>query len=488
MDGKLTSSQRLLGGGNNKKDAKLHRFHGIVTLPSRMEEILVNKSRHFYTVIVISILSAIICFKVVQVRADQLQFVNPVEKEKIIESVKMYFEARYRSRITLQMPDFGGLIDESSQENTFPQLELEKLEVELYHAKVKQLKYSEAKFILEFTDIQVDEDAQIATILVIEGHDVVFEKYEPTVSNMRNLQHRITLRKDDDTWKITSDDYDDYLWRMIKATKMSKEELLFSIDATINRTSGIGEDQGDETFCSLPDDQSSHPYYRNGAVAYAHQWATVPRPYNPKYYDFTDDGGDCTNFVNQAIHEGSQAEMVFGGTHGYGQLGWYIYSGSDYASAWTGVSNLYDFITQYWVWPRPGIDDPDGPGGPEGCQVYNNYAALEGDLVQFEWDDDHDTSWDHTVIIVRKETPPGAPDNPSFYVAGHSDDIDNYPLSSFIYQGRRFIRVERIDGYAKVYIPLGFKDSSGYPLNTVTNPYPAPMGFDQPTPQPYPVP
>ena len=81
----------------------------------------------------------------------------------------------------------------------------------LYHAKVKQLRYSEAKFILEFTDIQVDEDSQTATILVIERYDVVFEKYEPTVSTMRNLQHRITLRKDDGVWKITSDDYDDYL-------------------------------------------------------------------------------------------------------------------------------------------------------------------------------------------------------------------------------------------------------------------------------------
>ena len=114
---------------------------------------------------------------------------------------------------------------------------------------------------------------------------------------------------------------------------------------------------------------------------------------------------------------------------------------------------------------------------------------MEGDLVQFEWKDDNDTEWDHTVIIVRKETPPGAPDNPSFYVAGHSDDIDNYPLSSFIYQSRRFIRIERIDGYGKVYIPLGFNNSSGYPSNTLTDPYPAPMENEEEpiTISPYPA-
>lgn len=443
-------------------------------------------------------MSTLFCLRVIQVRANQLQFVNQVEKEEIIESVKKYFEARYRSHITLQLPDFEDLIAESSLESSFLPLEMEKLEIELYHAKVKQLGYSEAKLILEFFDFQVDEETQTATVSVIEGHDVVFEKYKPTVSTMRNLQHRITLRKDDNLWKIASDDYDDYLWRMIRSTNLELEDLIVSIDATLDRTPSAVEDQSGGTLCSLPDDQSSHPYNRNGAVAYAHQWATHPQPYNPKYPDFTDSGGDCTNFVNQAIHEGSNAEMVFGGIHGFGSLGWYVYSDSDYTKAWTGVDFIHEFITEHWVWPRPGIDDPDGPGGPEGCMVAE-YQAREGDLIQFEWfedvnndgidDDKDDPIWDHSVIIVKTKD---YGYEVWHWVAGHSDDVDNYPLDYFDYNDIRFIHIDRIDGYFKLYIPLVIKDTGyeGEQMQTpLMEPYPAPIeSSGSLAPSPYPPP
>jgi hypothetical protein len=185
--------------------------------------------------------------------------------------------------------------------------------------------------------------------------------------------------------------------------------------------------------------------------------------------------------VNQAIHEGSQAEMVFGGAHGIGQLGWYFYSASDYASAWTGVGNLYDFIAQYWVWPRPGIDDPDGTGGPEGC-IVDDYQAREGDLIQFEWHGD--SYWDHSVIIVKTED---YGYEVWHWVAGHSDDVDNYP---FDYNDIRFIHIDRIDGYAKIYIPLVMKDVEAEGLdNPLMSPYPGPLeSGNTVAPSPYPPP
>ena len=40
-------------------------------------------------------------------------------------------------------------------------------------------------------------------------------------------------------------------------------------------------------------------YNRANAVAYAKKWAYGR---NPKYYDFSDLGGDCTNFASQCIY------------------------------------------------------------------------------------------------------------------------------------------------------------------------------------------
>ena len=116
--------------------------------------------------------------------------------------------------------------------------------------------------------------------------------------------------------------------------------------------------------------------------------------------------------------------------------------------------------------------------------------ALPGDLVQFEWRDDLGPAWDHSVIIVQKGS---GGYGYLYWVAGHSDDIDNYPLDSIIYESRRFVRIDRIDGYFKVYIPVVLQATPEYLQNVESNPYPAPIESsrdDEPRlyPPPYPVP
>lgn len=339
-----------------------------------------------------------------RIRAYSIESSTITEKDEIKRIIELYFDARYRSLSSLQLDDLSSMTDNSPQGNSFLNSETDKLKIEIQHAKQNKLGYAKYKYFLDFTDISIDTFSQTATVSLIEGHDVVFEiskeisQSQPVISTMRNLQHTIVVRKAQGHWKIISDNYDDYLWHLLKSTEISKDELLHSLELPQKATTLNGNEVLSPTACSLPTDESTHPYDRNGAVAYAHRWATAQRPYNPGYFDFTDSGGDCTNFVNQAIHESSNAEMVFGGIHDFGSLGWYFYSSSDYANAWNQVQALFEFITQYWVWPRPGIDDPEGPGGPEGCSKAQ-YEVYEGDLIQYDWT--NNGSWDHSVIIVR---------------------------------------------------------------------------------------
>ncbi len=56
------------------------------------------------------------------------------------------------------------------------------------------------------------------------------------------------------------------------------------------------------------------PYNRVAAVLYAHTWAYRR---NPKFYDYSEIGGDCTNFASQCLWAG-------GGLMDYTpELGWY---------------------------------------------------------------------------------------------------------------------------------------------------------------------
>lgn len=324
-----------------------------------------------------------------------------------------------------------------------PAGESEKLEIELHHLKRSQLRYTEYVYSLDYIDISLLPNSQVAVVSLIEGHDVVFENYrdqtssEPLISSMRNLEHIITLEKEAGAWKIASDEYEDYIWRVIRNTGLTKAEYLrFERDTKDSKIPYSEETAGTNNLCSLPDDASTYPYNRIEAVAYAQQWATAPPPYNLKYVDFTVYGGDCTNFVSQAIYEGGGALMV-----GDGTFGWYFNSINDYAPAWTGVYYLYKFVTQYEDWSL----------GPEGCQIPIDQALI-GDVIQYSWDGDN--YWDHSVMIVVAENT--APDERDYWVAGHSPDVDNYPYAYFSIEHPdmvyRFLHIERLDGF-KVHMP-----------------------------------
>jgi hypothetical protein len=397
---------------------------------------------------------------------------SEVEEKKIRVVINAYFEKRYQSRKTNQLADFQDLKSKSLQADAFFRSELDKTEIEIYNAKLHHLGYVDYDFTLDYKNINLNKENESAAVSLLEGYDIVFEisqminPDEPIVSKMRNLKHEILLVKEQEEWKIISDEYEDSTWRMLKETKLSKEEVIRSITGAQVKVSEKIEPQSNSEFpylCSdllpLNPDVSAHPYNRNGAVAYAHKYALTP---NPGYYYFP--SNDCTNFVNQAIHHGSNAEEI-----GSGTFGWYYNSGTDYSASWSEVNFLFDFITQPYFNAR----------GPEGCQYYYATQTEAGDLVQFEWGPDNDTNgdalWDHTAIIVSKYTPPNDPGNPYIYIAQHSDNLDNHPLNVVIYQSIRFLHIERIDGYIRNFLPIIIKsDQDNYYWNA--GPTPAILG------------
>ncbi len=157
-------------------------------------------------------------------------------------------------------------------------------------------------------------------------------------------------------------------------------------------------------------------YDRAQAVAYAHKWAYLR---NPKYYDFSSTGGDCTNFVSQCIFAGSNAMN-------YTPLyGWYYVSLNNRSPSWTGVQYLYNFLTT-----NRGI-------GPYGYEV--PLSDIEpGDIVQFSTvrEQIH-----HTAMVVQVGQTPSL-DN--VMVATHTNDADFRALSSYPLQKLRCVHIEGI--------------------------------------------
>ena len=153
------------------------------------------------------------------------------------------------------------------------------------------------------------------------------------------------------------------------------------------------------------------PYDRGAAVDYARRWALSR---NPAFYDFSDIGGDCTNFVSQCIYAGA-------GVMNYTKdTGWYYISSSDRTPSWTGVEYLYDFLIN------------NNSVGPYAIEVPQNEADI-GDVIQLGR---ADGDFYHSLLIVSTY--------PMILVASHSYDALDRPLYSYNYYAARFLHIEGV--------------------------------------------
>ena len=152
------------------------------------------------------------------------------------------------------------------------------------------------------------------------------------------------------------------------------------------------------------------PYRRERAVQYAARWATMR---NPLFYDFTEIGGNCTNFVSQALYAGTcmmNYTPVFG---------WYYITPNERTASWTGVDFLYRFLRG-----NRGL----GPFGEETAEE----TAEAGDVVQIGRDGE---GFFHSMLLVGRDGD-GTP-----LVAAQSLDVYGKRLDGYDYDFVRFIRI-----------------------------------------------
>ena len=163
------------------------------------------------------------------------------------------------------------------------------------------------------------------------------------------------------------------------------------------------------------------PYIRENAVAYARKFAFLQ---NPLFSSFAGFGGNCTNFVSQAIYAGS-CEMNYTPT-----FGWYYISLNERSPSWTGVDFFYNFMV-----------------GNEGVGPFGRDATLDeleiGDVIQLAKNDE---GYYHTLLVVGF-------DGEDTLVAAQTDNAYGRPLSTYTNDYARYIKIlgvrfEMADNYA----------------------------------------
>lgn len=149
-------------------------------------------------------------------------------------------------------------------------------------------------------------------------------------------------------------------------------------------------------------------YNRQKAVTYARKWALKR---NPKYYDFQNIGGDCTNFASQCIFAGA-------GVMNYTPVtGWYYKSASDRTASWTGVEYLYKFLVN------------NKSVGPFAKEVPQNQVQI-GDIIQLGT---FDGDFYHTLVVTETV--------PEILICTHTYDALDIPLFSYYFDQARFLHI-----------------------------------------------
>jgi Putative amidase domain len=138
-------------------------------------------------------------------------------------------------------------------------------------------------------------------------------------------------------------------------------------------------------------------YSGAAAAAYAD---THWQNYNPAWPSFARHGGDCTNFVSQALYAGGigmRPSPLYSGN-----AAWYMlkkpHHGWSYALPWINAQDQSIFLLQY----VPGVTQVASYYGVAPGQTVADNAS-QGDIVLYDFNNDE--VYDHEAIVTASDGP-----------------------------------------------------------------------------------
>lgn len=148
---------------------------------------------------------------------------------------------------------------------------------------------------------------------------------------------------------------------------------------------------------------ASSGYSGTTAAQYADTyWST----YNKAYPSFANKGGDCTNFVSQALYSGG-IQMRTSPTYS-GNAAWYMlasHKSYSYSVTWVNAQDDSIFLSQN----LPGVTKVADVYGVAPGQLVSDGNAQPGDVVLYDWN--NDGTFDHESIVTASDTPAGQTPN-----------------------------------------------------------------------------
>lgn len=163
-----------------------------------------------------------------------------------------------------------------------------------------------------------------------------------------------------------------------------------------------------------------YEYDRIGATQYARGWALSR---NPKFQDYEEWGGNCTNYISQCVNAGGIPMDPYGDNV---MKEWYWYSDNKRTPSWTAAQPFFEYFT------RNNNDNTNNFGA---YAAESNYEEMElGDIVQLI----KDGKAYHTMIITGILF--AGDEVYDYLISQNTYDLLDYPLSLKVGE-RRYLKI-----------------------------------------------
>ncbi|MER5810415.1 amidase domain-containing protein [Streptomyces sp. NPDC002033] len=240
-----------------------------------------------------------------------------------------------------------------------------------------------------------------ATVEVTEQTTLTYKKLrgdEPATTDFRTRYELKLTSKKGGAWELDS----------IKSQEAGPVAVNEPVAAKANVVKDDGNQYPDGTPASTKYPAPAKPKAKTGG---AYDYAAMAKyaekywsNYNPAYRKFSGAGGDCTNFISQALKAGGW-KAVPGSTSDY--RNWW-YDGARQSDSWVGANE--------WAWFTL--------SNQRAANLANVYQTDVGDIVQVDFN--KDGSKDHSMMVTYRSAA-GMP-----YVTYHSTNTYRKSLASLI--------------------------------------------------------
>ncbi len=172
---------------------------------------------------------------------------------------------------------------------------------------------------------------------------------------------------------------------------------------------------------------AKHEYNRDKAVAYSYKWVSGDEVIrNPAYSDYSIYGGNCQNYVSQALYA-SGIPMDWSGEQ---QWKWFddesdlSQTATGRSGSWSGTEYFYEYCNK-----NTGKGLVAETGG-------NIFSAQPGDVIQYVVD-----GWAHHSVIVTKVIYDDNGNVVDLLINSNTTDRVDYPMSAYGYTNIRLIKI-----------------------------------------------